>query len=233
MWLFESIDNYGKMIEKISKTVFMFSLLLLYCISCVNNEFKDFMETISFGATYEIFGVELNLALFYLPIIMGVLEHVFKIHDKVSDLLKIRKTYDKYVIINGLIKKTNSNVSIKKCKGKLISKLMSKTFYQFASSTDPKIDSHYVTMALNEWCWFWIMLDTGLLLIALGVLFLVLNWSWTHFWSVILGFLLFGFMLFLIMLQTINYTNNEISAILSDEERREIIKKEIEDALQD
>ena len=110
---------------------------------------------------------------------------------------------------------------------------MSKTFYQFASSTDPKIDSHYVTMALNEWCWFWIMLDTGLLLLALGVIFLVLNWSWAHFWSVILGFLFFGFLLFLIMLQTINYTNNEISEILSDEDRREIIKKEIEDALQD
>lgn len=233
MWLFESIDNYSKMIEKISKTVFMFSLLLLYCISCVNNEFKDFMETISFGATYEVFGVELNLALFYLPIIMGLLEHVFKIHDKVSDLFKIRKTYDKYVIINGLIKKTSANASVKKCKGKLISKLMSKTFYQFASSTDPKIDSHYVTMALNEWCWFWIMLDTGLLLLALGVIFLVLNWSWAHFWSVILGFLFFGFLLFLIMLQTINYTNNEISEILSDEDRREIIKKEIEDALQD
>ena len=231
MWLFESIDNYSKMIEKISKAVFVFSLLLLYCISCVNNEFKDFMETISFGATYEIFGVELNLALFYLPIIMGLLEHVFKIHDKVSDLFKIRKTYDKYVIINGLIKKTSANASVKKCNGKMISKLMSKTFYQFASSTDPQIDSHYVTMALNEWCWFWIMLDTGLLLLALGVIFLVLNWSWIHFLSVILGFLFFCFVLLLIMLQTINYTNKEISAILSDEDRRVKIKKEIEDAL--
>ena len=233
MWLFESIENYSKMIEKISKTVFMFSLLLLYCISCVNNEFKEFMESISFEVTYEIFGVELNLALFYLPIIMGLLEHVFKIHDKVSDLLKIRKTYDKHVIINGLIKKTGASVSVKKCKGKLISKLMSKTFYEFASSTDPKIDSHYITMALNEWCWFWIMLDTGLLLLAVSVIFLVLNWSWIHFWSIILGCLIFGFVLFLIMLQTINYTNNEIHAILSDKDRCKIIKKAIEDALQD
>ena len=232
MWLFESIDNYGKMIEKISKTAFMFSLLLLYCISCVNNEFKDFMETISFGATYEIFGVELNLALFYLPIIMGVLEHVFKIHDKVSDLLKIRKTYDKYVIINGLIKKTNSNVSIKKCKGKLISKLMSKTFYQFASSTDPKIDSHYVTMALNEWCWFWIVLDTGLLLLVLGIVFLALNWSWINFMFVVIGVVVILVFLFLILLQTIQYTKKEISAILDDSKRFESVKKDIEDALQ-
>lgn len=232
MWLFESIENYGKMVEKISKTVFVFSLLVLYYVSCVFNEFKLFMEMISFGATYEIFGVELNIALFYLPIIMGLLEHIFKIHDKVSDLFKIRNNYDKYIIINGFIKATHAKVGIKKIEDKIISKLMAKTFYEYASSTNPKIDRHSINMALNEWCWFWIVLDTGLLLSILSVIFLVLNWSWSHFFIVFIGFLFFNFFLLLIIVQTIKYTNDEISAILSDEGRSKEIKKVIEDALQ-
>lgn len=33
-------------------------------------------------------------------------------------------------------------------------------FYFFASSTVPKIDSHYINLALNSLCWYWIIWDS-------------------------------------------------------------------------
>ena len=64
----------------------------------------------------------MNLALFYLPIIMGVLEHVFKIHDKVSCLFRIRHLYDKYCVVGTLAKKTGVSIDIKKLNSKQTSK---------------------------------------------------------------------------------------------------------------
>lgn len=231
MWFFESPENYNKMIEKISKSVFAISLLILYFISCINDEFKMFFEKISFGAIYKIGDLELNLALFYLPIAMGILEHVFKVHDKVSTLLGIRANYDKHIIMSEVCTRLELDVQLKKYNKKDVKNMMSQVFYKYVSSTNPKIDSHYVTMVLNEWCWFWIMLDTKILLSIVGIVFLVFNWSWLNLLMVVICYILLTTFLVLILFQTISYTKKEIDVILSDNKRMNEIKKVLEDAL--
>ena len=64
-----------------------------YVLSCANEDFRLFLESISFGAKYEVFGIKLNLALFYIPLCVGMAEHIFKIHDKLASLLRIRFNY--------------------------------------------------------------------------------------------------------------------------------------------
>lgn len=231
MWFFETPENYNKMIEKISKSVFAISLLMLYFISCINDEFKMFFEKISFGAIYKIGDLELNLALFYLPIVMGVLEHLFKVHDKVASLLRIRENYDKYIIMSEICKRLKLEVKLDNYSKNDVKRIMSQVFYKYVSSTNPEIDSHYVTMTLNEWCWFWIMLDTKILLFIVGIVFLVFNWSWLNLLLVVVCYILLATFLVLILFQTISYTKKEIDVILSDTKRMNEIKKVFEDAL--
>ena len=79
MWIFSTPKTYSEMVEKISKSVFALSLFGFYVLSCANEDFRLFLESISFGAKYEVFGIKLNLALFYIPLCVGMAEHIFKI----------------------------------------------------------------------------------------------------------------------------------------------------------
>ena len=104
MWIFSFPKNYSEMVEKISKCSFVVSLLLLYFLSCANIDFSIFLSKISFGIKYEFIGIKLTFAGVAFPLLIGILEHMFKVHDKVSTVLKIRKKYDKKIIVCTFLK---------------------------------------------------------------------------------------------------------------------------------
>jgi hypothetical protein len=231
VWIFDSPENYTEMIQKISKSTFFVLIIMLYVLSQINNEFSEFLKSISFGGIYEFAGIKINLATLYLPLVMGVFEHMFKIHDKLSDLLGIRRKYDRNIIVAEFLKTAKNTISIKSVTGKQVRSIMSSAFYRYASSTNPIIDRHYILLALNEWCWFWIVLDTTLLLVCVSIPFLVssFNASSVVFILITLGTL--SLLMLLILLQVKSYTLHEIEAILSDDDRKKIIIGDVESAL--
>lgn len=233
MWIFSTPKTYSEMVEKISKSVFALSLFGLYLLSCVNKDFQLFLEKYSFGAIYEVFGLKLNLALLYVPLCIGMAEHIFKVHDKVASLLRIRSKYDKNIIIKEFLKRSETKHDIKLIDKKTTNMLMSKVFYKYASSTNPVIDSHAIILALNEWCWCWIILDSILILLIVGIPFLAFKWSWTNLGLLVGAIIFLLIVLWLIKKQTIRYTEYEIDEIWRDENRQEEIKEEIINALQD
>lgn len=188
-----------------------------------------FLESISFGAKYEVFGIKLNLALFYIPLCVGMAEHIFKIHDKLASLLRIRFNYDKKVIVNGFLERAKIERGLKSLDQKATNAIMSQVFYKYASSTNPVIDSHSIILTLNEWCWYWILLDSTLILLLVGIAFLVIKWSWTNLVLLLVALIVLSVIRWLIKRQTIKYTRLEIAEIWRSEERQ----KEIINALQD
>ena len=119
---------------------------------------------------------------------------------------------------------------------------MSSCFYRFASSTNPVIDSHYITLTLTEWCWFWTVLDTLIMFIIVGVIWLILSWwNWRCFFVVIAIVIFLLVLLMLVYMQTKKYTKKEISAIFSitDEEKTDnanikvLIEEAVKNALSD
>lgn len=223
MWIFSSPKNYSEMVEKISKCSFVVSVLLLYILSCSNKDFANFLFKISFGIKYEFIGVRLTLAGVVLPLSIGIIEHIFKLHDKISTILKIRKRYDKSIIISSLLKQLGLEKNIVKLNDNNVAKLMSSCFYKYASSTAPVIDNHNILLALNEWCWFWIILDTEVLLLITGCAFLLIQFSWCNALYILVLVIIIAILNFLIKQQCSVYTKAEIKDILRDENR----KKEI------
>ena len=106
MWIFKSPNDYSEMVEKIAKSSFVISLVLLYILSCANEDYYAFLSGISFGGEYEFAKIKINLATLYLPLLIGILEHMFKLHDKTSTLLGIRTRYDKKYIIIPILKRS-------------------------------------------------------------------------------------------------------------------------------
>lgn len=229
MWIFNTPQNYSEMIEKIAKSTFIISLFLLYFLTCANEEFNSFMKQLSFEVEYEFVGIRLNLALLYLPLFVGIAEHMFKIHDKISTLIGIRNRYDKNVIAKKILK--NCDINVETLDKSTVKMILSKAFYKYVSSTNPIIDRHYINLTLNEWCWYWITLDTFILFLITGIIFLIIKWSLINFLIVLIICLFLLLIMKLIKLQAKKYTNEEINFIFSDNKRVSEIKKELQDAL--
>lgn len=231
MWIFNSPKNYSEMVEKIAKSAFVISLFLLYFLTCVNNEFNLFMKQISFNVEYEFVGIKLNLALLYLPLLIGISEHIFKIHDKISTLIGIRNRYDKNVIAAIILKNCKIEKNANTLDQSEVKTVLSKAFYKYVSSTNPVIDQHYIYLTLNEWCWYWITLDTLALFTATGILFLLLKWSWLNLLVIVTICSLLLIIMKLIKVQAEEYTKEEIRVIFSDKKRVDEIKEELSHAL--
>ena len=95
---------------------------------------------------------------------------------------------------------------------------MNRVFYRYAGSSDAKIPLHYITMALDDWTWLWIITEFQVYgLIALGLLL----WSeaYAHA-AVLLGVMWVG-LLAMYWLERIcaGHAHTEVSLILDDETR--------------
>lgn len=231
MWIFDTPKNYSEMVEKIAKSTFVISLFLLYFLTSANHEFSSFMKQISFNVEYEFIGIKLNLALLYLPLLISIAEHIFKIHDKISTVVGIRSRYDKNVIAASILKYCAINRDIKTLNSHDVKMILSKAFYKYVSSTNPVIDRHYINLILNEWCWYWITLDTLALFLTTGIIFLVINWSWYNLLIVLGTCVLLILIMLLIKAQVKVHTIKEIEVIFSDKKRSTEIEKGIRDAL--
>ncbi len=236
MWIFKSTKDYGEMVDKISQSVFIISTILLFLLSQACPEFLKVLKNLSFGAIFKVCNIDLNIAIFYVPFLMGVFEHMFKLHNVWSKIFGIRKRYDRKIIVRNLISQCNiKNVNANKLSNEQVRKIMDTCFYRYASSSNPNIDSHYITITLTEWCWFWIILDTLMLFDVVGVIWLIMTWwSWVNFlWFVCVNVVL------LILLKLVNYvmvkyTLKEIDAILSlksNQNVTESVKKSISEEI--
>ena len=160
MWIFENPKNYSDMMKKIALTMFIIVLISLFVFSNFSSPFSDFMLKISFDFEYELAGgIKLYISYLYLPLIFTLLENIFKLHDKISDLFQIRYRFDRKIIIQTFLielNMTNKYSAVNKNNRK---KIMKDIFYKYVSSTKPIMDTHLIYMALGQWCWYWICID--------------------------------------------------------------------------
>lgn len=105
-------------------------------------------------------------------------------------------------------------------------KLMSQVFYQYASSTDPKIDKHAIYQALDWWSWYWVLVEMVAVLLPTGAFLLLFgSSSWP-------GLLLLGTCAAIIWIllpyfrsHCSKHAVNEVDLILADPTRKQQIEQ--------
>lgn len=97
---------------------------------------------------------------------IAIAARVFRLHARISDWLGIRETFDLEVIIAELADGLHFDLdpigeeNLRRAR----QRLMRKAFYPFVSGSPPAIDQQLVQQALDAWSWFWIGLESALLL---------------------------------------------------------------------
>jgi SAM-dependent methyltransferase len=94
---------------------------------------------------------------------VAVLTHAFQFHDRISDVLGIRRRFDCRSILVPLAQRVG--VVVTKDKEVKIAEnrdeLMRAVFYKYASSRDEEalVDKHDIEHALTAWSWFWVPVE--------------------------------------------------------------------------
>lgn len=111
--------------------------------------------------------------------IVGLLFFIFHVHDRISDVLKIRVRFDRKYIIRPLASAVNLPLDDRQMN--LIKaahdRYMRNLFYKYTSSKadKPLVDRHDVEQALESWSWFWVGLEGAIIWLVGGVVALLIG----------------------------------------------------------
>lgn len=155
-------SDYGIMLWKIALGTSVSTLLSLWTLAQLDEDINSLFA--KYPIEVEIFG-GFSLSMGYL-VPLGVvlfLSRSLRLHDRISDLFKIRLNFDVNHILGRLAEGVGWRVD-KIILDKLRHNrrwLMNACFYHYATSSGPKIDAHLVKMALDAWTWFWVVLESS------------------------------------------------------------------------
>ena len=232
MWIFDTPKSYSDMIKKIAWTTFFIVLIGLILITHMSEGFNNLMKTLSCGIQLEYNSLKLYISYIWIPLVFAIFENIFKLHDRISDLFKIRYNYDRKIIIKGFIIRLNVDIDINKVTFKNRDMIMSDIFYKYAGYAHPVIDEHLIAMALGAWCWYWIIIDTLLVTVLLSIVILILEFSILKLIVIVVVCLFLLLLLYMIMRkECIKYSKLEVDAILKDSSRKTEIKGYLQNAL--
>ncbi len=219
---FKAVDDYPKMLNKIALATFTGAILAIWLLRYEVPALDNLLKPLS--VPIKVFGdVNLPLGTILPALVVAALSRMFKLHDRISDIFRIRQRFDVGEILFPMAIASGASLSenqIRAIKKNRVS-MMYKVFYKYASSTPGKavIDSHYITMALDQWCWYWIVLE----LVFLGFVLAVTLWITARYSlaAVFLGVVLVGIgVLQFIRSLCSDYALQQVEAILDNSTRR-------------
>jgi hypothetical protein len=168
----------------------------------------------------------LKLLYVIVPGCLAVASRVIKLHDRISDLLGLRRTVDVQWILLPLARSVITDLDDARVLAIRLQrrKAMYEVFYPYVSLPDAKIDRQLVRTALDNYGWLWVIIEamailavsilslicmgaTALALGALGLLIVLLLVAWGQW------------------LSCRRSTSDEVSAILADDARKGDIRR--------
>lgn len=171
---FAPVSSYAEMLSKIAIWTFASSLGATVTLRWNCPEIDAFLGRLAVPVPIEDLNIPLGTAL--PAFAMALVSRIFKLHDRLSDVLGIRRRFDRQEILIPLAAATGSSLTVEQIQ-KVDSRrdeLMGRVFYKYASSSadTSKIDVHYVILALDQWSWYWVVLEALFVMaISGGLLF--------------------------------------------------------------
>lgn len=176
---FTAPKDYSEMLNKIGVFTLAGALILTWIASLAN---ADINSALSAGTVkIPIAGIELPLFFVVPALLIAIGFRVVKLHDRVSDLFRIREDFDLHEILTPLAAGVGIPTTLDLLRAYRTSRddLMNRVFYRYTGSPAPKIPEHYTTMALDMWTWYWIITEFEVYGV-LGVTVLACSGAYRH-----------------------------------------------------
>ncbi len=227
---FKSANSYKDMLTIISISTFLF---LVGLITLARYRFPEFDLLLDqFSADIKVINLPIPLGTIIPSFALTIaISRMIKLHDRLSDFFGIRRRFDIEIILIPMAQKVGAKRTSQEREILLRhrSDLMRKVFYRYISVFSPEraIDEHYITMAMDQWTWFWVCIEAAFLCLLAVPIFLLAK-------DFIISIILIGAVLFLVLLMFLNWqqckkwAEEEINELLRDEGRRSSVKQEFD-----
>lgn len=165
---FSTPKSYEDVLKKLAGTAFYEVYMITLLLRSNPHIDELFLSIEKWGAIGRLLALiphyeVINISGLFIAFSVSTLTYVFEFHDRLSDIIGIRSTFDTENIIYPLARGVGVDVD-ENLKRKVMddrNKFMHAIFYRFSSSRSekPLVDKHDIEHALNAWSWFWIFVE--------------------------------------------------------------------------
>ncbi|HJZ13337.1 MAG TPA: hypothetical protein VJ521_14370, partial [Acidobacteriota bacterium] len=173
------------MLTKIALFTFGATFLLTILVAGQSQEIANTLDVLNVNVKVWVFE-SVKLGWILPAAVLALIARVIKLHDKVSDIFRIREDFDVTEILIPLAGGVNVSVDVDRLTKfrQRRDQIMLQVFYKYASALKPEIDGQLVRTALDQWTWFWILLES----VTIGFLaFLILLFLQAYVSAALLG----------------------------------------------
>jgi hypothetical protein len=174
--IFSSPKNYDEALKRLAVFMMLETWLFTLILRDIPkiDKILHFLE--SFRGIGEVLPANLakaNVGGFVIALLIAWSSRQFRLHDKISNLLSIRRRFDRNYILLPLA--ILVGVQLKPTELKIIgadpSILMKKVFYPYVSSRidKPLVDRHEIERALDAWSLYWIAIEALPLIVLCAI----------------------------------------------------------------
>ncbi len=161
---------------------------------------------------------------------VATFSRIFRLHARIGDWLGLREGFDLDVIINEFARQLRINLQsvdpqrLRKSRHRI----MRHGFYQFVSGPQPAIDPQLIHQALDAWSWFWIGLETALVMSGAGLGLIAGRAYLVGFETLGATIVLAAFILSALHRECQRYAIAQVRTILADPNRAAAVREALE-----
>ncbi len=167
-------ESYNDILERIFYVTLFSGVVCTFWLAAISPEVHRLLESRKETSTLPVIGIG-NVKILYclVPIGVALLSRIVKLHDRISNVFRIRRTFDLNWILRPLAQKVGYPITGEAWRVIQASRrtAMQQTFYRYASFTAPKIDIQLVRSAADAWAWFWCCVEPPAIFLISAILF--------------------------------------------------------------
>lgn len=224
---FKTVSTYGAMLNKLATANFFVGLVAFYFVTTQSSVLNDLAAR--FSLDISISGFKIPVGYLVPPLVVALFFRIIKLHDRISDLFRIRAYYDWEYVLKPLKNAVGSDLDKKSVLSNR-GRLMSKAFYKYTSSRsdDPVVDRHLIEMVLDQLTWYWMIIESSFIAFCIFVV-LVCSEAFEH--ALVVFYLGLGLIVFskILQIKCSEYTKREVEMILDSAPRKREIKEQFDE----
>lgn len=217
-------DSYSEILERVFVTTLASGVVCTALLAHASPAFRNFLDSMS--TTADVGPLKGIKALYVvIPLAVAVASRAIRLHDRISDILRLRQRFDTHHILFPMADRTGFTLT-KNFKERLAAErkpAMYAVFYPYAGFTNSVIDRQLVRTAADNWGWFWVAIEAVFVgLMTLVTLAVLTQWSHVAWLGVALVVLL-AFIIFQWFLCR-RSAAHQVEAILEDPNRKQAVR---------
>jgi hypothetical protein len=225
MKIFGLPKDYDEILQRIFYTSFATGFACTIVLVKASPALQKFIDSINTSADI---GFIRNIPVLYvlIPLLIGVFSRLLILHDMISDVFRIRYLFDTRCLLFPLAKGVGLTVT-KDLQKKISSNRvnsMKAVFYKFAEFENPVIDKHLVRTAVDNWGWFWVLVESSFLITVTAFIFGYMQ-KWNYVFGCLIALLVELIFILIYWLRCQKGGARQVSAIILDKSRKKSIAK--------